>query len=114
MASSTLAFLLVLCVAPGAVQEPRPLPADARREDIVEIDGAKNPELIPQWAAWEFAFRVMGGGPHELPTPVYRVVSREERALILAEAKASLQRDKACQDRVGTLVPLIGKEKDAV
>ena len=78
------------------------------------IDGSKNPELIPQWSAWEFAFRVMGGGPRELPTSVHRVVSTEERALILAEAQASLRRDKACQERIEKLVPLLGKESNAV
>jgi hypothetical protein len=126
MASGTPAFLFVLSVAIippavaappvvlGAEQEPASRASGARPEEIVEIDGSKNPELIPQWAAWEFAFRVMGGGPRELPTTVYRVVSKEERALILAEAQASLQRDKACQQRVEKLLPLVGKEKNSV
>jgi hypothetical protein len=130
MASSTLTFLLVLsmaitwpmvfaptaalAVASCAAQEPKPRPSDSPAEEIVVIDGSKNPELIPQWAAWEFVFRVMGGGPKELPTTVYRVVSGEERALILAEAQASLRRDKACQERVQKLWPLVGIEKDSV
>jgi hypothetical protein len=126
MASGTPAFLLVLSLAItssavaappaalGAAQEPTPSASGAPREEIVEIDGSKNPELIPQWAAWEFAFRVMGGGPKELPTTVYQIVSKEERALILAEAQASLRRDKACQQRVEKLVPLVGKEKNSV
>jgi hypothetical protein len=130
MASSILTFQLVLSMAIAspavaapaaavagascAAQEPNPRPSDSPAEEIVVIDGSKNPELIPQWAAWEFAFRVMGGGPKELPTTVYRVVSGEERALILAEAQASLKRDKACQERVQKLWPLVGIEKDSV
>ena len=104
---------MVFAPAHAAAQTPPARPSDASEEEVV-IDGSKNPELIPQWYAWEFAFRIMGGGSKELPTTVYRVVSAAERALILAEAQASLQRDQACQERVGKLVPLVGKEKNAV
>jgi hypothetical protein len=124
MAPGTLPFLLVLSMAitgpmvfapaHAAAQTPPARPSDASSEEEVVIDGSKNPELIPQWYAWEFAFRIMGGGSKELPTTVYRVVSAEERALILAEAQASLQRDRACQERVGKLAPLVGKEKNSV
>lgn len=100
--------------ASNAAQKPTTGRSDSPPAEVMEIDGSKNPELIPQWSAWEFAFRVMGGGPKELPTHVYRVVSSEERALILAEAQASLQRDKACQARVEKLAPLIGREKQSV
>jgi hypothetical protein len=54
------------------------------------------------------------GAPRNCPQPCNRIVSKEERALILAEAQASLQRDKACQQRVEKLLPLVGKEKNSV
>jgi hypothetical protein len=109
-----LAPTVMVASGSGAAQMPTPRPSDPPPEEIVVIDGSKNPELIPQWSAWEYAFRVMGGGPKELPTSVYRVVSMEERALILAEAQASLRRDKACQERVEKLLPLVGKEDNSV
>jgi len=111
---AVVAPALAFAVASGAAQDASPRPSGAPRDEVVEIDGSRNPELIPQWAAWEFVFRVMGGGPRELPTTVYEVVSMEERALILAEAQAGLQRDKACQQRVEQLMPLVGKEKNSV
>ena len=127
MAPGNLAFILALSMAGTWPAVFAPTVARARRvrvrrrvrasslrfstqTTVVVIDGSKNPELIPQWSAWEYAFRVIGGGPRELPTSVYRVVSTEERALILAEAQASLRRDKACQERVEKLLPLVGKE----
>ena len=129
MAPGNLAFIVALSMAgtwpavvapavnragaPSAAQKPAPPPSASPPDEVMVIDGSKNPELIPQWSAWEFAFRVIGGGPGELPTSVHRVVSTEERALILAEAQASLRRDKACQARIEKLVPLIGKESNA-
>ena len=130
MAPGNLAFIVALSMAgtwpavfapavnragaPSAAQKPAPPPSASPPDEVMVIDGSKNPELIPQWSAWEFAFRVMGGGPRELPTSVHRVVTTEERALILAEAQASLRRDKACQERIEKLVPLLGKEATAV
>ena len=106
--------IAALASGSGAAQTPAAAPSDPPRVELMEIDGTRNPELIPQWAAWEFAFRVIGGGQKELPATVFRVVSTEERALILAEAQASLQRDTACQARLEKLAPLVGKEKNSV
>ena len=120
--TGTLPFLLVLSMAitgPIVVRPGARCGADASGPSLRCVRGRschrrqQNPELIPQWYAWGFAFRIMGGSK-ELPTTVYRVVSAEERALILAEAQASLRRDQACQERVGKLVPLVGKEKNSV
>jgi hypothetical protein len=57
--------------------------------DIITINGEKNPELIPNWAAWLEAFRLMAGpvAPMEpIPTMIYLATSREQRALIRKEA----------------------------
>jgi hypothetical protein len=82
--------------------------------ETIEIDGSRNPELIPQWSAWEFAFRVMADGPKELPTIVHLVVSADEGALILREAGMIAKRAAACEARMSKLRVLIGKEKASV
>lgn len=79
--------------------------------EMLSIDGARNPELVPQWSAWGFAFRVIAGGPRELPSSVLRVVSSEEAAMVLEEAEAIQIVDKGCEERVAKLRPLVGKEK---
>jgi hypothetical protein len=61
----------------------------ASDSDIVTIDGAKNPEMIPNWAAWLEAFRFMAApaAPIEpIPTVVYLATSKEQRALIRKES----------------------------
>ena len=94
-------------VRPGArgVQPP---------PETIEIDGSKNPELIPQWNAWEFAFRVIAGGPRELPTIVHRAVSADEGAMILREAEMITKLAARCETRMSRLRVLIGKEKASV
>lgn len=89
-------------------------PATQAPPEMMEIDGSKNPELIPQWNAWEFAFRVMAGGPKELPTIVHRVVSTDEGAMILREAEMVTKLAAVCETRMGKLRVLIGKEKASV
>ena len=76
---------------------------------MVIIDGAKNPELIPQWSAWGYAFRVISGGPRELPSVVHKVVSPDERAMIIREADAVQQIDKDCQARLLKQHTIIGR-----
>jgi hypothetical protein len=87
-------------------QSPPALPAPAAPE-VIEIDGAKNPELIPQWSAWEFAFRVIAGGSRMLPPTVHHAVSKEEAAIIVAEAVENQKRDAVCQERLLELQPLM-------
>jgi hypothetical protein len=67
--------------------------------DVIEIDGAKNPELIPQWSAWGYAFRIFSGGPRELPTSVLTHVTRAEATLIMKEADGVQKVDATCQAR---------------
>jgi hypothetical protein len=63
--------------------------------------------MLPEWAMWEYAFRLMAGGPKELPSSVHHVVSDAERAMVLAEADAHQRRDAACQGRILKLQPLV-------
>lgn len=82
--------------------------------EMMHIDGGKNPELIPEWSAWGFAFRVFATGSRQLPSQVYFAVSREEEALIMKEADQLQRVDRDCQSRVVKLHDLLGKEKDKV
>ena len=43
----------------------------------LEIDGRKNPELIPQWDVWHAAFEIMSRAS-DLPTEVLKTISTEE------------------------------------
>ncbi len=76
----------------------------------VHIDGAKNPELIPEWSAWEDVFSTIAGGSKQLPTNVLKKVSKEEADLVLSESEASVKRTAECNARILALKPLVGKE----
>lgn len=111
-------ILMAALVASATSSAQGKAPPDPRATqappEMIEIDGSKNPELIPQWNAWEFAFRVMAGGPKELPTIVHRVVSTDEGAMILREAEMATKLAAVCETRMGKLRVLIGKEKASV
>lgn len=67
--------------------------------EIIQIDGSKNPELIPQWSAWGYAFRVFSGGPRQLPSSVLEHVTPGEQTLIMKEADAAQQVEAQCLAR---------------
>jgi hypothetical protein len=80
-----LVYLLLTAVSAVHAQD-KPAVSDA---EIITIDGAKNPEMIPNWAAWLEAFRLMAGpaAPVEpIPTVIYLATSKDQRALIRKEA----------------------------
>jgi hypothetical protein len=109
---AAVSVIAVVGLRPVAAQGPRV--AVSPPLEFVQIDGAKNPELIPQWSAWGYAFRLIAGGRRELPALVHEAVSGDERAMVLNEADAVQRTDKVCQERVSQLHPLVGKEKAAV
>ena len=88
---------------------------EAQKKDleVVEIDGTAHPELIPQWSAWEFAFRMIAGGQKLLPSVVHHVVSKEDAAVILREAEGAQVLALRCEKRMGELRTHIGREKPA-
>jgi hypothetical protein len=90
---------------------PAPQASPPPGEEMVHIDGGKNPEMIPQWAIWEYAFRVIGGGPKQLPSSVHHLASSAEAAMVLAEAEGDLRRDAACQARMLKLRSLVQNER---
>jgi hypothetical protein len=82
-----------------------------RPSEYVQIDGSRNPEMIPQWAVWAFAFRVIAGGSRAIPTVVLQHLSEEEAADVLKEAVADRKWDADCQQRVLRLRPLLLSER---
>ena len=106
--------LLVIRVLTGAMAAAQAPPASAAsKPEILQIDGSKNPELIPQWSVWGYVFRVLAGGPRQLPTSVFRLVSKAEESLVMKEADAVQKVDADCQARVTKVVALLGVESMA-
>ena len=102
-----------MVIASGVLESAYGQSADrARVPEMIEIDGTKNPELIPEWSAWGFTFRVIATGSRQLPSSVHVAVSKAEAALLLTEADRLQNLDRECQDRVVKLHSLLGKEKD--
>jgi hypothetical protein len=95
---SALVYLLLTSVSAVHAQGKPPV-SDS---DVITIDGEKNPELIPNWAAWLEAFRVMAGpaAPIEpIPTVIYLTTSREQRAQIRKEAQSVIAQERELGQR---------------
>lgn len=88
-----LVLVCLLVLAPESVVAQS---TDSSTPEIIEIDGSKNPELIPQWSAWGYAFRIFSGGPRQLPTSVLAHVTPGEQTLIMKEADAAQQVEAEC------------------
>jgi hypothetical protein len=76
----------------------------------IQIDGSKNPEMIPQWDAWQAAFQIMEK-VGDLPTDLLKQVSREEAASILDAARENAQNLRECEQRALKLVPTLKTEE---
>jgi hypothetical protein len=74
--------------------------------DLVHIDGSKNPEMIPQWNAWESAFGIVAL-VSDIPTDVAVHLTKEEQAALVAAAKEARDNRRATERRVLELVPLL-------
>src|SRR4051812_31519945 len=91
--------LLALVISQGGPVGPPPAASAQPELEIVHVDGSRSPELIPQWSVWGYVFRIVSGGPRQLPTSVLTLVSKEEEALVIREADAIQTIDAACQSR---------------
>jgi hypothetical protein len=101
----------LLCVLLAAAHARAQGGSASHEPDVIEIDGAKNPELIPQWSAWGYAFRIFSGGPRELPTSVLTHVTPVEATLIMTEADGVQKVDATCQARQLKVVTERGAKK---
>ena len=93
---SGVVLVCVFLVRPESVLAQR---TNSSTPEIIQIDGSKNPELIPQWSAWGYAFRVFSGGPRQLPTSVLEHVTPGEQTLIIKESDAAEQFEGQCLAR---------------
>lgn len=79
--------------------------------EVVQIDGDRTPELIPQWAIWEQAFRLFGRGAKLLPPALRGRLSAAESSLLFAEAEAHLKCEAQLEDYTHRLRLLIARVK---
>jgi hypothetical protein len=104
------AVLATLLAAVATVTLVAQSPRTSEPDEIIHIDGTKNPELIPAWSAWGYAFRVFTGGPRQLPSSVLEHVSVTEAALIMTEAGTAEKMERVCRDQLGDLVAHRGED----
>jgi hypothetical protein len=104
-----VAFAMLSPPGTQAVGRP-PFAVGAQQPEMLQVDGSKNPELIPQWNVWGYVFRVIAGGPRQLPASVYHLVSKDEEALVMKEADGVQKIDAGCQTRAAKAVTLLGAE----
>jgi hypothetical protein len=58
-------------------------------------------------------FRIIANGPGALPREVHTLVTKEQTALVLKEAKAVQTIDRACIERAAKFNALLGTERHA-
>lgn len=107
------ALLALLALPPLAAQQPPVQFSIPKPSDWVHIDGAKNPELIPEWSVWKHAFVVFALGS-DLPWEVGKHLSNEEAAAVRATAAQHQKDMAACEQKGLKLKPLLATESAAV
>lgn len=109
----TTAFLACV-IAGGAILSGQSLPPQlspknpfviAGPSERLEIDGSKNPELIPEWYIWETFFRQLHTAG-TIPSALNLAVS-EERFLRM-ELEQYAKSNQQCQKDIESLRPLVG------
>ena len=110
MRPSMVAMVLVL-LSHTSIQM-RAQRAGGSADEMITIDGTKNPELIPQWNVWRTALRWMAkDDPDELPTVVLRAITPEQTRALMHEAKAATEFDRECNNRVYEREMALWKER---
>jgi hypothetical protein len=94
-------------VASARSQSAVPQFSNPSASERIEIDGSKNPELVPQWNVWAMAFRLaLRSTPDGIPRALG--LSAAQTGLLLAQARAHTRADADCRDAVLRLKPLVG------
>jgi len=88
------------------------MPAGA---EWAQIDGKKNPEMVPQWHTWDYVFRAIANGPEgKLPTIIHEEATPEDIVALFKEARAQEKRRKEVEAKVTALATRLDKEKREV
>jgi hypothetical protein len=100
----------------GVAAAQAPQSGQSNEDEYVEIDGSRNPELIPEWLVWETSFRTLAiarrDGSVEIPATIG--LSDADLEAVMAEAEKQPTRDDECAARVERLRPMVGREKAEV
>jgi hypothetical protein len=76
----------------------------------IEIDGSKNPEMIPQWDIWKAAFLIIDK-TSDVPTMVWKAATKEEVALIVQAARENAANERSCEARGLKLAELLKSDE---
>ncbi len=90
--------------------EWRQQPAGDLSNEIVFIDGERQPDLVPQWRVWEYALRVFARGAKLLPSALAGRLTADESSRLFREAEAHLRREAALRDYLRRLSLLVIRE----
>jgi hypothetical protein len=74
--------------------------------DRLLIDGSKNPEMIPQWDAWQATFEVFADS-RVLPTVLYPFLTPKEVELVLAAGREFSSNQRGCVEKLKKLLPIL-------
>lgn len=107
MRTATALILAFLSSLATYAQSPASAPAKDK-DDIITIDGSKNPEMIPQWSAWRSVFDAITRvtthvgesglrGEDAMPTVFCRGPSHQERLVLMKDAEDAVARYKDCE-----------------
>jgi hypothetical protein len=98
MRYAVVTALVVMSVTPAkAYAQVR---AQTGADEIITIDGTKNPELVPQWTVWNSGLRYLAKDDSEqLPTVVLRAVTPEQTVMLMKEAHAAEAFERECAAR---------------
>ena len=89
-----MATLLVMALLVGQWQQH----VDSTR---VIIEGKRNPELVPAYAAWLSAFESIDGAANlGVPTVLINVLTKQEQGLLLTEAHRIVTGRGECRDQL--------------
>ncbi len=88
----------------SSAKPPGPF-AVAPPSERLEIDGSKNPELIPEWYAWEACFRQL----HKTGTvPSVLNLTADETRFLEMQLEGYAGSTEECQRKIESLRPLVG------
>lgn len=104
--------LAVLLLQPAAQKPAVAIPPGDSA--MVVVDGAARPDLVPEWSVWGYVFRVVSGGPRQLPSSVAELATAAEMEFVLREADAVRKADAACESRLARAFTRLGQDPPAM